>query len=46
MGNIDQYIKDGSIKIIDRLKNLIEPKGGEYGTIKEIEMLQGSIHGW
>ena len=33
-GDIGQYMEDGSIRIVDRVKNLVKLHGGEYIAIK------------
>lgn len=37
-GDIGQFMSDGSIRIIDRKKNLVKLKGGEYIAIELMEM--------
>ncbi len=37
-GDIGQFSADGSIQIVDRKKNLIKLKGGEYIAIENMEM--------
>jgi len=41
-GDIGQFMSDGSISIVDRLKNLIKLKGGEYIAIENMEMVYGN----
>lgn len=38
-GDIGQWTKDGSLKIIDRKKNLVKMKGGEYIALEKMEMV-------
>lgn len=50
-GDIGQYMSDGSIRIVDRKKNLVKLKGGEYIAMEKMEMTYGNssfvdaIHG-
>ena len=50
-GDIGQFMEDGSIRIVDRVKNLVKLKGGEYVAIENMEMTYGNssfvdaIHG-
>jgi long-chain acyl-CoA synthetase len=50
-GDIGQFADDGSIQIVDRVKNLVKLKGGEYIAIENMEMSYGNsvfvdaIHG-
>mmetsp|Transcript_2515 Transcript_2515/g.5541 ORF Transcript_2515/g.5541 Transcript_2515/m.5541 type:complete len:716 (-) Transcript_2515:55-2202(-) len=37
-GDIGQFADDGSVQIVDRKKNLIKLKGGEYIAIENMEM--------
>ena len=37
-GDIGQFASDGSLQIVDRKKNLIKLKGGEYIAIENMEM--------
>jgi long-chain acyl-CoA synthetase len=37
-GDIGQFTSDGSVQIVDRKKNLIKLKGGEYIAIENMEM--------
>lgn len=41
-GDIGQWTKDGSLKIIDRKKNLVKLKGGEYIALEKMEMTYGN----
>ena len=41
-GDIGQWTKDGSLKIIDRKKNLVKMKGGEYIALEKMEMVYGN----
>jgi long-chain acyl-CoA synthetase len=50
-GDIGQFMSDGSIRIVDRKKNLVKLKGGEYIALEKMEMTYGNsdfvdaIHG-
>eukprot|EP00956_Cyclotella_meneghiniana_P039496 scaffold172642_cov79-Cyclotella_meneghiniana.AAC.9 len=41
-GDIGQFTSDGSIQIVDRKKNLIKLKGGEYIAVENMEMTYGN----
>lgn len=41
-GDIGQFMSDGSIRIVDRKKNLVKLKGGEYIAIERMEMTYGN----
>lgn len=41
-GDIGQFMDDGSIRIVDRVKNLLKLKGGEYIAIENMEMTYGN----
>lgn len=41
-GDIGQFAEDGSLKIVDRVKNLVKLKGGEYIAIENMEMTYGN----
>lgn len=41
-GDIGQFMADGSIKIVDRKKNLVKLKGGEYIALEKMEMVYGN----
>jgi len=41
-GDIGQFASDGSIQIVDRKKNLIKLKGGEYIAVEHMEMVYGN----
>jgi len=41
-GDIGQFMADGSIKIVDRKKNLVKLKGGEYIALEQMEMVYGN----
>merc|ERR1712157_302332 len=41
-GDIGQFMDDGSIKIVDRKKNLVKLKGGEYIAMENMEMIYGN----
>jgi len=41
-GDIGQFMLDGSLRIVDRKKNLVKLKGGEYIAIENMEMAYGN----
>jgi len=41
-GDIGQFMSDGSIRIVDRKKNLVKLKGGEYIAIESMEGVYGN----
>jgi long-chain acyl-CoA synthetase len=41
-GDIGQFMSDGSIRIVDRKKNLVKLKGGEYVALERMEMTYGN----
>ena len=41
-GDIGQFMNDGSLRIVDRKKNLVKLKGGEYIAIENMEMCYGN----
>lgn len=41
-GDIGQFMDDGSVRIVDRVKNLVKLKGGEYVAIENMEMTYGN----
>lgn len=41
-GDIGQYMSDGSIRIVDRKKNLVKLAGGEYIALEKMEMTYGN----
>jgi len=41
-GDIGQFMDDGSIRIVDRVKNLVKLKGGEYIALEKMEMTYGN----
>ena len=41
-GDIGQFMNDGSIRIVDRKKNLVKLKGGEYIAVENMEMTYGN----
>ena len=41
-GDIGQFASDGSVQIVDRKKNLIKLKGGEYIAVENMEMNYGN----
>jgi long-chain acyl-CoA synthetase len=41
-GDIGQFMSDGSIRIVDRKKNLVKLKGGEYVALERMEMTFGN----
>lgn len=41
-GDIGQFMEDGSIRIVDRVKNLVKLSGGEYIALENMEMTYGN----
>lgn len=41
-GDIGQFMDDGSVRIVDRKKNLVKLKGGEYIAVENMEMVYGN----
>lgn len=41
-GDIGQWTRDGCLKIVDRKKNLVKMKGGEYIALEKMEMVYGN----
>jgi long-chain acyl-CoA synthetase len=41
-GDIGQFMSDGSVRIVDRKKNLVKLKGGEYIAMEKMEMTFGN----
>merc|ERR1711862_1009951 len=41
-GDIGQFMDDGSLRIVDRKKNLVKLKGGEYIALERMEMVYGN----
>mmetsp|Transcript_18857 Transcript_18857/g.21605 ORF Transcript_18857/g.21605 Transcript_18857/m.21605 type:complete len:720 (+) Transcript_18857:102-2261(+) len=41
-GDIGQFMADGSMRIVDRKKNLVKLKGGEYVALERMEMIYGN----
>ena len=41
-GDIGQFMEDGSLRIVDRKKNLVKLKGGEYIAVENMEMTYGN----
>lgn len=41
-GDIGQFMSDGSLRLVDRKKNLVKLKGGEYVALEKMEMTYGN----
>jgi len=41
-GDIGQFMEDGSVRIVDRKKNLVKLKGSEYIALEKMEMTYGN----
>lgn len=41
-GDIGQFTADGAIMVVDRVKNLVKLKGGEYIALERMEMIYGN----
>jgi long-chain acyl-CoA synthetase len=41
-GDIGQFMEDGSLRIVDRKKNLVKLKGGEYVALEMMEVVFGN----
>merc|ERR1711915_1146687 len=41
-GDIGQFMSDGSVRIVDRKKNLLKLLGGEYIALEKMEVVYGN----
>lgn len=41
-GDIGQFLEDGSLSVMDRKKNLVKLKSGEYVALEKMEMVYGN----
>lgn len=41
-GDIGQFLEDGSVRIVDRKKNLVKLRSGEYIALEKMEMTYGN----